>query len=72
MINRRANQRASYLIMKLDYLLDQFDDYATVDQYDLDEFLKIFRQLPIEKQQTYDFMLDHAAELYSCQQQPEI
>ncbi len=57
MINRKANQRASYLIMKLDFLLDRFDDYGTVDSYDLRDFAKIFRQLPLDKQETYGWMI---------------
>jgi hypothetical protein len=71
MINRKANQRASYLIMKLDFLLDRFDDYGTVDSYDLRDFAKIFRQLPLDKQETYGWMIDQAWELYDCQDQPE-
>ena len=70
MINRRANQRASYLIMKLDYMLDQYEDYATVDTYDLRDFAKIFRQLPLDKQETYGWMIDQAWELYDSQEQP--
>jgi bacillopeptidase F (M6 metalloprotease family) len=71
MITRKANQKHSYLIMKLDYMLDQFDDYGVVDSYDLRDYLKIFRQLPREKQQQYDWMLDHATELYDSHDQPE-
>ena len=71
MINRKANQRASYLVMKLDFLLDQFDDYATVDSYDLRDFARIFRQLPLDKQATYEWMIDCAWEHYDSQEQPE-
>jgi hypothetical protein len=71
MINRRANQRASYLVMKLDYMLDTFEDFGSVDSYDLRDFAKIFRQLPLDKQETYEWMIDAAWELFDSQEQPE-
>ena len=51
-------------------MLDQYEDYATVDTYDLRDFAKIFRQLPLDKQETYEWMIDQAWELYDSQEQP--
>ena len=70
MIGRKASQKHSYVLMKLDYMLDQFDDYGSIDVEELHEFTALFRLLPKEKQYWNDFMLDRAAELFDTHDQP--
>ena len=65
-----ANTRHSYLVMKLDYLLDQYKDYSYIDIEELHSFVSLFRLLPYSKQKRYAWMIDECAELWDAAEQP--
>lgn len=69
-MGNRANTKASYMVMKLDYLLDQYKDYGIIDIEELHDFVRLFRQLPRHKHRQYAWMLDEAAELWDAHEQP--
>lgn len=70
MYKNKANTKHSYLVMKLDYMLDQYKDYAYIDIEELHEFVAMFRHLPQRKQRQYSWMLDECAELWDAAEQP--
>jgi hypothetical protein len=71
MIKSKANQKHSYTIMKLDYMLDKYRDYETIDLEEMHIFVSCFNLLPRTKQQQYGWMLDEAANLWDSEEQPE-
>lgn len=70
MYRSKANTKHSYIVMKLDYLLDQYYDYGFIDLEELHTFISIFRMLPQRKQRQYSWMLDDAADLWDIAEQP--
>ena len=70
MYRSKANTKNSYLVMKLDYMLDQYYDYGFIDLEELHTFISIFRNLPPRKQRQYSWMLDDAADLWDAVEQP--
>lgn len=70
MYKSKANTKQSYMIMKLDYMLDQYKDYGTIDLDELYSFISTFRHLSQRKQKQYSWMLDQAAELWDSGEQP--
>lgn len=71
MIKPTANPKDSYVVSKLDYMLDQYTDYGFIDIAELHSFVALYRLLPQRKQRRYAFMLDLAAELWDAAEQPE-
>ena len=57
--------------MKLDYLLDQYYEYETIELEELYTFISLFRLLPSRKQKQYAWMIDEAADLWDAHEQPE-
>lgn len=66
-----ANTKHSYVVMRLDFMLDRYTDYGWIDLAELHEFVVLYRQLPPRKQRQYAFLLDQAAELFDAAEQPE-
>lgn len=71
MYRSKANEKNSYIIMKLDYMLDKYYDYGFIDLEELHTFISMFRHLPQRKQKQYSWMVDAAADLWDAQEQPE-
>jgi hypothetical protein len=71
MYRSKANQKHSYTIMKLDYMLDKYRDYETIDLEEMHTFVQLFNLLPRRKQMQYGWMLDEAANLWDSEEQPE-
>lgn len=71
MYKNKANTKHSYLVMKLDYLLDQYYEYETIELEELYTFISLFRHLPQRKQKQYAWMIDAAADLWDAHEQPE-
>ena len=71
MIKQKANQKHSYQVMKLDYMLDRYMDFGFVDVEELHDFVRMFRHLPQHKQRQYAWMLDEVVELWDAAEQPE-
>ena len=59
------------MIMKLDYMLDQYRDYETIDLEEMYMFVSCFNMLSQRKQREYGWMLDEAANLWDQHEQPE-
>lgn len=57
--------------MKLDYLLDQYYEYETIELEELYTFISMFRYLPQRKQRQYAWMVDEVADLWDAHEQPE-
>ncbi len=70
MYRSKANTKHSYVVMKLDYMLDQYNDYGWIDIEELHDFIALFRHLPQRKQRQYAWMLDEAADLWDAAEQP--
>jgi hypothetical protein len=71
MIKQHANPKDSYVVSKLDYMLDQYADYGYIDIQELHSFIVLFRLLPQRKQKRYSYMLDEVVELWDAAEQPE-
>lgn len=71
MYKSKANKTHSYRIMKLDYMLDQYQDYGWIDLDELHVFIKEFRLLSPRKQRQYAWMVDMCADLWDAAEQPE-
>ena len=70
MLEQKANTMHSYTLMRLDYMLDRYQDYGFIDLNDMHTFVVEFRNLPKTKQDKYAFLLDECAELFDDAEQP--
>ena len=70
MIKPYANTKHSYLVMKLDHLLDKYMDYETITLDELYDYITLFRLLPKHKQELYAHLIDIAADLWDATEQP--
>ena len=70
MLQRKANTKTSYQLMRCDFLLDRYKDWGFIDLSELHEFVIEFRKLPKEKQEKYAFLLDECADLFDESEQP--
>lgn len=70
MLTKHANTKNSYIVMKLDYMMDQYKDYGCIDTEEFKDFLILLRSLPPIKQRQYAWMMDEIAELWDEGEQP--
>ena len=59
------NEKQSYLVMKLDCMLQTMENRGSCDFNELNNFTVVFRQLPHKTQSRYEHLLESAMELYS-------
>ena len=71
MYKSKANTKHSYIVMKLDYMLDKYQDYGWITIEELHGFIALFRHLPQRKQRQYAWMLDVAADMWDMAEQPQ-
>lgn len=69
-MERQANLKHSYLVMKLDYQLTLHKDIGTVDIEDMYDYIKLFRQLPGYMQDRHAGMVDEMCDMWDSYEQP--
>ena len=66
MWNRQREIKQSYIVMKLDMMLQQHREIGIVDLAELHEFIAQFRHLDQKRQKMYAWMIDEMVELWDA------
>jgi len=62
--DRSREMKNSYVVMKLDMMLQQAKAIGVIDINDLHEFVVVFRTLDRSRQKRYAHLMDEMAELW--------
>ncbi len=69
-MERKANLKHSYMLMKLDYQLTIHTDIGYCDLEDMYDFIKQFRQMPRYMQERHSSLVDEMCDLWDSYEQP--
>lgn len=66
MWNRQQELKRSYIVMKLDLMMQQYREIGIVDIEELHDFISQFRNLDQKRQKQYAWMIDEVSELWDA------